>query len=733
MAEKEKRGGSKAFGGRGRVRTPTVLQMEAAECGAASLGMVLSHFGLNVPLEELRVECGVSRDGSKASNLIRAARRYGLEVHGYTTETDELRSFAPPMIIFWNFNHFVVLEGLKKDRAYLNDPALGPRVVTMEEFDRAFTGVALVFSRGPDFRKGGEKRSLIDSLARRLTGIKAALAFALLAGLLLVIPGLAIPAFSRIFVDNILLGHMTGWIQPLLLAMAVTAVLRGVLTALQEAHLLRLDMGLAVSGSTSFFRRLLRLPIEFFAQRMPGEIGSRVQLNDEVAQLLSGRLAATLINGAMVFFYAAMMLWYDVVLTLVGLAAAALNLLALAFFSAKRSLASQRLQMEQGRILGFSMNGLQSIETIKAGGMESEFFEEWAGYHAKAIEAQQEFSIPSLLLGILPVFLSALTTAAILVVGGLRVEQGYLSVGMLVAFQSLMASFLGPVNQIMTLASNYQEAEADLLRLDDVLRHKEDTRFEVVEAAEGASPVKGQAKLRGELELRGLTFGYSHLAPPLIRGLDLRLAPGAWVALVGTSGSGKSTIAKLVAGLYDPWEGQILLDGKNRSEIPVALLANSISMVDQDIFLFEGSVRDNIAMWDESVPESDVNDAASDACIRDDIAARPGAYLGKVAESGSNFSGGQRQRMEISRALVSNPSILVLDEATSALDPPTEKSVMDNVRRRGCTCLVIAHRLSTIRDCDEIVVLERGSVVQRGSHEELISVDGPYAEMIRMG
>jgi NHLM bacteriocin system ABC transporter peptidase/ATP-binding protein len=715
-----------------RVRTPTVLQMEAVECGAAALGMVLAHHGKVVPLEELRVECGVSRDGSKASNMLRAARKYGLEAHGFSKEPEELGQLPLPMIVFWNFNHFVVYEGTKRGRAYLNDPATGPRVVPVEEFDQSFTGVVLTFTPTPEFRRGGERPSLLASLGRRLRGLETALAYVVLAGLLLVLPGLVIPAFSRIFVDSILVSGMRGWLGPLLVAMGLTAALRGILTWLQESHLLRLEVKLAVTGTSRFLRHVLRLPVDFFAQRMGGEIGSRVELNDEVADLLSGRLATNILNLIMVVFYAAVMLRYDVVLTLLGVGMAALNLLALRVVSAKRGVMNQRLQQENGKIMGLSMSGLQMVETLKAGGLEGDFFEQWAGYQAKAINAQQELSGPSQLLSAVPGFLTAVNNAVLLAVGGARVVDGHLTVGMLVAFQSLMSSLMGPVNQMVSLGARLQEAQADMKRLDDVLLHQSDPRFSRGAEEKEMEPDSPHVKLTGELELRNVTFGYSRLAPPLIKDLSLRLGAGSRVALVGLSGSGKSTVAKLVSGLYEPWEGEILFDGQPRSRLPRALLNNSVSMVDQDIFLFEGDVKDNLSMWDETVAESDINDAARDACIHDDIAARAGAYQSRVGESGNNWSGGQRQRLEIARALVNNPTVLVLDEATSALDPTTEKLVDDSLRRRGCTCLVIAHRLSTIRDCDEIIVLDRGEVAERGTHAELRDAGGLYAEMVRM-
>ena len=718
-----------------RLTVPSVLQMEAIECGAASLAMILAYYGRFVSLEKLRVECGVSRDGSKASNLLKAARKYGLQAQGYKKEDPaEVRHFLLPQIVFWNFNHFVVLTGIKGEWVYLNDPGIGPRQISLAEFDQSFTGIILTFAPTPAFARGGKKFAILPALVKRLQGVKTALLYVALAGLCLVLPGLVIPTFAKIFVDQILIGQMHGWIKPLLVGMAVTAVLRGALTYAQQHYLLRFETRLAVSWSARFFRHVFCLPVPFFFQRHAGDVASRVTLNDSVAKLVSGDLATNLVNVVMIGFYAGLLCQYDLLLSGIGVTAALLNLLCLRYVSRKRKHLNQKLQQEQGKLIGAAMGGLQIIETLKATGAENDFFARWAGYQAKVLNAQQELGLATNLLLAVPPLLSAINTTAILIVGGLRVMDGHLSMGALVAFQSLMASFIAPINEMVNLGAKMQELTGGIKRLDDVFQHEPDRQFHAAPAAGGpAQPEEAEfGKLQGFLELKNISFGYSLLEPPLIKNFSLALKPGAKVALVGGSGSGKSTLAKLISGLYQPWEGEILYDGASRHAYPRRVLTNSVAVVDQEIFLFEGAVRENLTMWDQTVPDAQMIEAARDACIHDDIGLRPGGYHSLVEEGGRNFSGGQRQRLEIARALVTNPRILILDEATSALDTKTEKQFNDNMRRRGCTTIIIAHRLSTIRDADEIIMLERGNVVQRGTHEEMIKhPDSPYAKLIR--
>ncbi|MEH2349217.1 MAG: NHLP family bacteriocin export ABC transporter peptidase/permease/ATPase subunit [Nostoc sp.] len=714
-----------------RRRTPTLLQMEAVECGAAALGIILGYYDRIVPLAELRQACGVSRDGSKASNILNAARSYGLQAKGFKVDLGGLRKLQCPYIVFWNFNHFLIVEGFAKDKVYLNDPATGPRTVSLPEFDQSFTGVVLIGEPSAEFQPGGRKPSLTLSLWDRLQSSLGALVYCVIAGLLLVIPGLAIPAFSQAFVDNVLIEGRSDWLRPLILGMILTAILNGFLTLLQLQFLRRMKIKLAVGMSSRFLWHILRLPVSFYDQRFAGEISSRVRLNDNLANLLSGRLATTVISAFTVIFYAAVMLQYDVVLTAIGIAFVIVNVSVWRWVSRQRVDANLRLMQEQGKVSGVAISGLQSMETLKASGLESEFFSRWAGYYAKAINARQEMDTTNQNLGVLPSFLTSITSMLLLAVGGLRVMDGVLSIGMLIAFQALMQRFLEPVNNLVSLAGELQEMEGNLGRLDDVLRNPIDP---AVERDISISPTQlpaANVRLQGYVELRNITFGYNRSAPPLIENFSLSLKPGQRVALVGGSGSGKSTVAKLVCGLYEQWAGEILFDGKPRKHIPRSILTNSIALVEQDISLFAGSVRDNLTLWDSTVPFSNLVRACKDAAIQDVVLSMPGGYNADLAEGASNLSGGQRQRLEIARTLVNNPAILVMDEATSALDSEAEKMIDQRLRERGCTCVIVAHRLSTIRDCDEIIVFDRGKVMQRGSHEELQRVEGKYLQLIR--
>jgi NHLM bacteriocin system ABC transporter peptidase/ATP-binding protein len=715
---------------RRRVRTPTVLQLEATECGAASLGMVLGYFGKIVSLEELRAACGISRDGSKAANVMRAARSYGLIPHGFRREPEDLPGMDLPMIVFWRFNHFVVVDGFGRGKVHLNDPATGPRTVSDAEFSESFTGIVLTFEQGPGFQRGGRRPGLTAALLRRLGRTQAGLAFAVLAGLLLVVPGIGVPALTRAFVNSFLVGQRTEWLPAIVIGLGVAAFMQLVVSSLQQVTLLRMQTKLSLRMSAETIDHLLRLPAGFFSQRAPGDLAFRASLNDQIAQTLSGQLSQAVLGLFTASFYAVFMGIYDLPLLGVVALVAAANVGFLKLGARARKDLSSRVNRSLSGMSGAVAGGIALIESVKASGGEDDLFGKWAGKLSDLVEARQRFNLVGIDLAAGPAFLSSVSSAAVLGIGALQVMNGTISLGTLIAFQALMGGFLAPVSLLVGLGGTIQSMAGNLNRIDDILDTPQAPELTGQRPAAAAISPDGDRPLRGELELRGVTFGYSPLDPPLIDGLDLHLQPGQRVALVGASGSGKSTVSRLVSGLYEPWGGEILIDGLPRFAHRRAVLADGIALVDQEINLFDGTVRDNITLWDDGVPDTDIVAALSDACLADEILRRPGGIASLVDEGGRNFSGGQRQRLEIARSLSRGPALLVLDEATSALDPLTEQAIDLALRRRGCTCLIVAHRLSTIRDSDEIVVLDKGKVVERGTHESLLERHGFYERLI---
>ncbi|MFJ3202216.1 NHLP family bacteriocin export ABC transporter peptidase/permease/ATPase subunit [Streptomyces sp. NPDC086989] len=717
------------------VRTPTVLQMEAVECGAAALAMVLGRYGRFVPLEELRIACGVSRDGSRAGNLLKAARGYGLTAKGMQMDLAALAGVSPPAVLFWEFNHYVVYDGMGRRfgrrGVYVNDPAKGRRFVPMEEFDTAYTGIALVFEPGPGFRRSGRRQGVLGAMPARLRGTSGTMLAAVLASLLLVAVGATVPALSRTYIDTFLIGGQTSLLGVLFPSMAAALLLTAVLTSLQQANLLRGRIISSTLGSARFLRHLLRLPVSFFAQRNPADLVQRLRSNDAVAETLARDLAAAGVDAAVVVLYAVLLWTYDPQLTAVGVLIALLNVAAVRIVMRVRATGTQKLRAENARLTNTSYSGLQLIETMKATGGENAFFRRWAGQHAVTLDVQQRLGVPSSWLAVVAPTLAALNSALILMIGGLRAVEGHLSVGLLVAFQALVTSFTAPITRLGGVAGRIQDFAADVARLKDVENFPVDPVYlRDSRHMRGGAPAATR-RLKGHVELDGITFGYSPLDAPLLKNVSLAVGPGRQVALVGGSGSGKSTVSRLISGLYTPWEGTIRIDGMRLEDIPRGALAASVSFVDQDVFLFEGTVRDNVALWDPSIPDEAVVTALQDAAVYDVVARRAGGIHSRVEQDGRNFSGGQRQRLEIARALVRRPSVMILDEVTSALDAATEQIVIDNLRRRGCACVVIAHRLSTVRDSDEIVVLDRGTVVERGRHEQLIAARGAYAELVK--
>lgn len=708
-------------------RTPTILQLETVECGAASLAMILAYHGRYVPLERLRVECGVTRDGTKASNLLRAARAEGLLAKGYRKEPDDLASLQLPAIVFWNFNHFVVLEGFRDGKAYLNDPAQGRRVVDSAEFDRSFTGVILVFEKGPNFQTGGERPSVVRSLRESFVGMERALTWLVILGLMLVAPGVLLPALSSRFIDEVLVAQTRSLIVPLLIGMSLTALVRAALEWTQSQYLARTQARKALDLSSQFFWHALRLPAEFYTQRSAGEMTSRVSLNEKVADTLSSELSKLLLSLLTASFFLIALFYYSFELTLIAVVAVAIELYFWKLIAERTAELSQQISVQSGRLSSAAINGLSNIETIKAAGQEWSLFNKWVSLQTQVVNTSVRIQSIGITLGQVPGILGLAVNMAILAIGAVKIMNGEMTVGQLVAYQTLLAGFVGPVHVLLAFNQKLQALRGDISRLEDVLRYP-------VPASVPETELVREGKLRGELELREVTFGYNSNEAPIIDSFSLLLKPGRRIALVGGSGSGKSTIAKLVVGLYRPWSGELLFDGRPREAYLPALFAASVSIVDQEVSLFTGTIRENLTMWDSTISNEDLVAACRDACIHDVIVSRSGGYDALVEEGGRNLSGGQRQRLEIARALVRNPRLLILDEATSALDATTERTVEENLRRRGCTCLVVAHRLSTIRDADEIIVLDGGRIVQRGTHDALMEdAEGRYAKLVASG
>lgn len=710
----------------GVAKVPVVMQLEALECGAACLTMILAYYGRWVPLEQIRTDCGVSRDGSNAVNILKAARSYGLTAGGARYEPESIRAHGQfPCIVHWNFNHFVVLCGFKGDKVYLNDPARGTVTISMEEFDNSFTGVALLFEPGESFTPGGRQKSIWSFIRKRLPSLRVPIIITVTVSVISSLLGIVSPVFDRIFYDRLLTRQNVDWIRPYFIALAVLYALQIFLTFLQSDTNLRFNGKINAVGSLSFMWKLFHLPMQFFSQRMTGDILSRANSNSTVANTLVNTLSPLLLNIGMMIFYFVVMLRYSVLLTVVGLVSVVCNLLMSQVISEKRINLSRVLTRDSGKLYSTTVSGLQMIETIKSNGAEAGFFETWSG-QAAAVNAQtQKYSQQELVLGLIPQAVGSLAGSVILGIGVGLMMKGDFTLGSLTAFQGFYSAFSSPAGQLIRAGQTIQELRTQMERIEDVMEYPDDPMIST--AKDNGEDLQ---KLSGAIEIRNLSFGYSPLAAPLIENFNISIKPGSRVAFVGSSGCGKSTLSKLISGLYEPRSGEILFDGKPIKEIDHRVFAGSVAVVDQDIILFEDTIANNVKMWDESIQDFEVILAARDAQIHNDILERPKGYNYKLLEGGKDLSGGQRQRLEIVRVLAQDPTIIILDEATSALDAKTEYDVVRSIKDRGITCIVIAHRLSTIRDCDEIVVLDHGKVVERGTHEELMALGGAYTNLV---
>ena len=710
------------------AKVPVIMQMEALECGAACLTMILGYYKRYLPLEQVRRDCGVSRDGSNARNILKAARSYGLEAAGYKYEPEGLKANAWfPCIIHWNFNHFIVLKGFRGNKAYINDPAKGSVVISMEDFDKGFTGICLMFKPTESFEPGGEKKSILGFARKRMSGAGVALAFVTITTLIASLLSIIRSGFTRVLLDQLLPGLQSGWLAPFMIGFGALSVIQVVVSWVNAIYSLRISGKLAAVGETGYMWSVFRLPMEFFSQRLAGDIQLRKSTNATIAASIVNTLAPLALNTVMIVFYLVVMIRYSPLLTMVGVLASLINIAVSYVISTKRVNISRVMMRDQGKLSAATVSGIEMIETIKSSGAENGYFRKWAGYQASVNTQKIHYAKLNQYLGLVPSLVQEAANLTVLLLGTYLVIKGEFTVGMVMAFQGHLASFTAPAQQLISSGQTIQEMRTDMERIEDVMEYPLDSAPVFRESEELE---EGLDKLSGEIEIKNVSFGYSPLGAPLIENFNIKMEPGSRVAFVGSSGCGKSTLAKLISGLYSPWSGEILFDGKPISEIDRDVFTGSIAVVDQDIIMFEDSITNNIRMWDKSIEDYEVIIAARDAQIHDDIVQRDGGYNYRVHAGGSDFSGGQRQRIEIARVLAQDPTIIVMDEATSALDAKTEYEVVKSIKDRGITCIVIAHRLSTIRDCDEIVVLDHGKVVERGTHEELMKLNGAYTKLV---
>ncbi len=708
-------------------KTPTIYQMENTECGAASLAMIMAYYGKFVPLEEVRIETGVSRDGCKASKIVKGARKYGMKADGYRWELEKLlEQKSLPCIIHWNFNHFVVFEGVKRGYAYLNDPAQGRRRISIEELDEGFTGVALVFEPVEGFEKQKKQDGIVSSVLRRLEGQSNALLCLIILGLAMVIPSVILPVFTRIFIDDILGLGNDNWVKILILGMISTVTFKACFTYYQEYLFIIFEKKIALLTTHKLVYHLFRLPMSFFDQRMAGDLASRTTNNDQVCTFVIGELIQNVINVFLSIIYLGLLYAYSPVLSLIGLGSVIVNIIIAKVSANYMARSIMKVQQDEGKMYGVMLSGVRMITTLKAAGVENDYASRVLGNYAKSITRKQEHGKLMQIVNSIPDITTQLANVLVLLVGGLLVMNGEMTSGMLIAFITILGLFTEPTNQLIEFAQKIQQARADMNRVDDIMKYEEDKIYN-----HDSEQELGTEKLSGQMELDGISFGYGILDAPLIQDFSFKLECGKSIAFVGASGSGKSTVSKIISGLYLPWSGEIRVDGRPIGEVQPEIVRSSISTVSQEISLFAGTINENITMWDRTIRDEDIIQAAKDACIHDAITLKPGAYDAVLTEGGANLSGGQRQRLEIARALVNNPTILVMDEATSALDAVTEKQIVDNIKRRGCTCVVVAHRLSTIRDCDEIIVLANGKIVQSGTHDQLSQLPGHYQNLLK--
>ena len=709
----------------GVARVPVVMQLETLECGAASLTMIMHYYQKWIPLEQARGDCGVSRDGANAKNIMLAARSYGMEAKAWRVEPEDLVKEGPfPCIIHWGFNHFVVLCGFRRGKAVINDPARGRVEVPMKEFDDEYTGVMISVEPGEGFVPSGRKKGVFSYAKERLTGTSSAVIFVVLTTTISSLMGVISPVFGRVFLDRLLSGRNPDWLVPFIAAMSAFAAVNILVLWVAAIYSRRIQGKLETVGSAGYLWKVLHLPMHFFGQRLSADIADRQATNASIAGTMVNTFAPLALNTLMMVFYLAVMLKYSVLLTAIGIGAIVINMLVTTVITSRRVNLTRVQMRDNAKLSSATASSIRMIETIKASGAEKGVFGRWAGFQASVNTQQYSFIKLNTYLSTIPSLVTSVTNLLVMGTGVYLVLQGSFTIGMVMAFQGFLGSFMQPANSLISAGQSLQEMITQMERVDDVMSYPSDPYLEERQKN------REYEKLTGAIEMKDIVFGYAPLGDPLITDFSLSVKPGQKIALVGRSGCGKSTLAKLLSGLYQPWSGSITFDGRPIAEIDRNEFIGSVSVIDQNVTLFEDTVSANVKMWDSSIEDFEMIMAARDAGIHEDIVMRSGGYQHKLSENGRDFSGGQRQRIEIARALAQDPTICILDEATSALDAKTEYEVVKSISERGITCIIIAHRLSTIRDCDEIIVLDKGRVVERGTHAELYARGGAYAELV---
>lgn len=706
-------------------QTPSFLQVETSECGIVSLAMILGYYDHYVSIESLRVESGLSRDGCDANMIIETARIHGLDAEGYQVDSLDPQSTQFPCLIHWNFNHFLVCEGIEKDRVYINDPANGHRDISLDEFNQSFTGIVIECNPSTSFKKCGERKGSISALKKYLKPVKPLISIIFILGLLSIFPGILMPVLSRVFIDDVLLHHIEHWLYAVMIGLVLVGFLQAVLGFYQAKVMLVLQTRLGVSLNNEFMQKVLSLPLAFFSQRSASEMASRPMMIDRITQLISGPLGLAFVSAFTAFIYFLVMLFYDFVLSFVILAIALSNFSFFLWQTRQFQKLNQIAVKENGQYSGSALQNLQLLPEIKASGAEKYVFSKILGQKIKGLNVEHRIHEKQAIINVLPSWIQYSSTAILLLIGGWRVISGDMTIGVFVAFQGLMQQFLAPFQQVLSLVNELQESQGNIDRLEDVSNHQEKDKVN------WSVPELSPKKLMPKLELKNISFGYDKKRP-LLEDFNLEIKEGQWVALVGASGSGKSSLIKLINRLYQPWSGTIKVGGMDLDSIESECLAETMGYVDQNIILFNDTITNNLSLWDSRQEIDSLMNGAKEAEIHDWIIHRPGGYQYKLAENAKNVSGGEKARLELARVLAKKPNLLLLDEATSALDPLLEKEIIENVKEM-CPCgIIVTHRLPAIQFCDEIIVFNDGKPVQRGTHEELLKdTNGFYMNLLK--